>query len=738
MSVYYVQTSLTGLAIILLIAVNMRKHFGNKDPGEHIFSTMLLVTALLLIFELLLNLSTGKDSDTSRGILTFIVMVFYILNPFSGALWLLYVLNFTRTVKNLTPSLLAMVGIPLFLNTLFSVVSVFGNFTFYVDPYNVYHRGDYFALMPATAYVYLIASAVVVIRKRASLSRKEFLALMMFVFPNFLGALLQIVFYGIAVVWVMTAFALLIIYLYLQSEIIENNRVEQKYQELFLKSKTVQLVIDPAKGNIDNANPAAMAYYGLSLAALKEKHIDDLSTTTHAFADYLKDPMDRIYLDRQVVSGGNLREVEVYPAVFNQDGQDLVHMIIVDVTERLHSEQKMAEAKRIAEEANAAKSVFLATMSHEIRTPLNGIAGSAQLLLATDLTEAQVRYAATIKESSNLLLNITNDILDLAKIEAHKVTLLHDPLVIDDLVRQVSKIVRSNFKHKSLAYEVEILDEFPTFSGDRIRLSQILLNLLSNAFKFTDRGRVVLTVRRLRDEAGRSEVSFEVRDTGIGIKAEDTVKLFHKFTQIENSTTRRFEGTGLGLAIAKRLVELMGGTINLESREGLGSRFWFTVWLDKVPKDDPFDLGDPTDPAFYDGTRDLALSSPQPLLLVEDNVTINQLVATELLEKMGLEVHTAENGQQALEACQHHRYALILMDCHMPVMDGYQASMAIRQLEKEGGRRTPILAMTADAMEENKAACKAAGMDACLTKPIDRFELYASLKYWLEKGVHYV
>ncbi|OPL09679.1 MAG: hypothetical protein AVO33_06170 [delta proteobacterium ML8_F1] len=735
MSVYYIQTSLTGLAIILLIYINVRKNFSNKDISEHIFSSMLLITALLLVFEMLLNINTGKDSDTSRELMTFIVTVFYILNPFSGAMWLLYVLDFTGMIREKAYSYWAIpLSMPLLLNVVFSIMSIFGDFTFFIDQNNVYHRGSHFWLMPATAYVYLIISLIILIRKRNELSKKEFFALLTFLLPNVVGAIIQINYYGISVVWLMTSFALLIIYIYLQSESIESNRIEQKYLVLFLSTKTVQLIVEPSDGQIINANPAAMNFYGLSLVDLQNKSVDDLSAKDRAFAKYLDGDGDQIFLNRHVAAEGAERDVEIYPAIYNQDRKKLVHLIIVDVTERVLSERKMAEAKKIAEEANAEKDIFLATMSHEIRTPMNGITGSSQLLLTTDLSDEQKKYVSTIQYSINLLEKITNNILDLSKIEANKMVLEHKYVDIADIIQQVSKIVKSDFKHKELDYEVVHRDEFSTFFGDRIRLSQVLLNLLSNAFKFTDKGGIALSVKRLKDEGRRSELYFEVKDTGIGIKRGDTRKIFNRFTQIENSTTRRFEGTGLGLAIAKSLVELMGGEIGVVSHEGIGSCFWFTVWLDKTQGNDFFDFGENADTGSYKPAKGLELASPHPLLLVEDNVIINQLMATQMLEKMGLEVHVAQNGEEALKAYKKNKYAIILMDCHMPVMDGYQATRAIRQLEKDSGHYTPIIALTADAMEENEQVCQSAGMDACITKPIDKLELYRSLKYWLERG----
>jgi len=542
---------------------------------------------------------------------------------------------------------------------------------------------------------------------------------------------------------------------------------------------------------------------------------------------------------------------------------------IQDVTERRRMDAALLEARLKAEAASTAKGEFLANMSHEIRTPMNGVIGMTQLLLETPLDATQRDYAETVGNSANALLKVINDILDFSKIEAGKLELECIDMDLRDTVQDVARLLAIQAHAKNLELTLEIDANVPSrVSGDSGRLRQVLLNLGGNAVKFTHQGEVSIDVRMLRGDDAQSTVRIEVRDTGIGIPASRLASLFQPFSQVDSSTTRQFGGTGLGLSIVRRLVQLMGGETGMESREGIGSRFWFTakfgaptarqmqrpanmsaisglrilvvddnatnrrvlmaqlkqcgcepasaasadealqLMQDAADRTLPFDvalldhqmpdadgaelgrriiadavlkstrlilltsLGRVGDGEFFaelgfagylakpvglqdlidclslaaassadvwhsqtqpivtaEGLSQLRLRNGRRVLVAEDNA-VNQKVARKLLETMGIKVEIAENGKAALAAYEKSKFDLILMDCQMPEMDGYEAAAEIRRREN-GGTRIPIIALTAHAMKGADELSRAAGMDDHLTKPIDRKRLQSVIERFL-------
>jgi two-component system CheB/CheR fusion protein len=399
----------------------------------------------------------------------------------------------------------------------------------------------------------------------------------------------------------------------------------------------------------------------------------------------------------------------------------------MEIIERMRVEEQLRKAKAKAEDANRAKSEFLANISHELRTPMNGIMGMTELALLSEPPEESREYFDTIHSSAKILLALLNDILDVSKIEAERMVLEKEPFSLREIVGGIVMTLKHQAESKQTSLIKHINDDVPdVLLGDAMRFRQVLFNLVGNAVKFTDEGEVVVQVSALKKGRGENaELHFRVMDTGIGISDDDQDKIFKTFTQVDGSTTRKYGGTGLGLSIAGRLVEMMGGKIQVESRLGEGSTFSFSLVL-PVPQAEIKPEREP------EKTNEiLSFSEPLRILLVEDN-QVNMLFAERLLGKMGHVVLRAENGVIALHKLEESSNTgdggvdAVLMDIQMPEMDGLEATKRIRQSGADYAA-VPIVALTAHALAEDKRACLDAGMDHYIAKPIDFAELAAVL-----------
>lgn len=381
-----------------------------------------------------------------------------------------------------------------------------------------------------------------------------------------------------------------------------------------------------------------------------------------------------------------------------------------------------------AEESAAAKAKFLAHMSHELRTPVHGVMGMLELVSRTEPGPQQQRYIHTARRSAEALLGIINGILEISKIEAGKMELEHTAFDLKQVVQDVAETFAEMASGKGLQLACTVPANLPkALVGDAARLRQILTNLIGNAVKFTENGEVRVCVQAIEADDLSAFIGFAISDTGIGIPPDKQRHVFDAFAQADGSTTRRYGGTGLGLSIARQLCEMMGGAIELTSEPGHGSTFRFTARFGRQQelKSQPAALplrSDPEPaPEGIAGTR---------VLLVEDN-PVNLEVALVLLESSGCEVETAANGFEALESHARGEYEMIFMDCQMPEMDGFEAAAEIRRRESGSGRRVPIVALTASAIEGDREQCLAAGMDDYLPKPFTAAQMQSALTTWL-------
>jgi len=401
----------------------------------------------------------------------------------------------------------------------------------------------------------------------------------------------------------------------------------------------------------------------------------------------------------------------------SEDERRKVIGAIPTLFERKEAEEQLRDARDRAEAASEAKSLFLANMSHEIRTPLTGLLGMSELLLLDELTDRQKDYVQTIHESGQALLAILNDVLDLSKIEAGMMPISVGVCDVRAVIHDVAEVLHPKVDEKDVAFSIETDEAVPQHvSADPLRLRQVIFNLAGNAVKFTDVGKIEIRVKW----SDPDQLRIEIEDSGIGVDPRRIDQLFEIFTQADSSDTRRFSGSGLGLSICRRLVQLMDGDIGVESSEGKGSTFWFTIPAHPV-----------TGATNAHAETDTRRSRFDALILLVEDDRVARYVVEKMLAEFGCKVESATDGGEAVAAAAAGKYDLVLMDCQMPVMDGYEATARIRRLEGTD-RRTPIVAMTASVMPGQREKCRAAGMDDFLGKPLDLERLQSTLARWIK------
>ncbi len=507
-----------------------------------------------------------------------------------------------------------------------------------------------------------------------------------------------------------------------RDEVKQKNEELQNYATVVKNSADIICAVDAQNFRIRSINPAVEKILGFRPEELLETSIVD-RVVAEGQADF------RQRLGEVIKDGLTFAVFELELETFNKNviwaecrisyRNKTLFLNISDVSPQKSYQQQLIKSKEAAELGKKIKENFLANMSHELRTPINGILGITNLLRKTNVDEQQTNMLNLLEVSSQSLLGVVNDVLDISKIEAGKFSIVRSANNLHDIVNSVYGLLKFKADEKNIEFTLSIESDVPTsVMVDSLRLNQILMNLLSNAIKFTERGYVNLTVRVLQKLAEKVKIEFIVRDSGIGIAESHLSKIFNSFEQAEDDTSIKYGGTGLGLAIVKKLVELKGGNLAVESEVGKGSEFRFNNWftLAAMPKERP---------AVRSAEKLLPFDKIR-VLVAEDNM-VNQFMLNKLLKDWNAEVETVDNGRKVVEKLQLHDYDIILMDTHMPEMDGYQAAKKIRLEFDEPKRSIPIISLSAATLDFEQKEALAAGMNDVLAKPFQPQQLHEKI-----------
>jgi PAS domain S-box-containing protein len=519
-----------------------------------------------------------------------------------------------------------------------------------------------------------------------------------------------------------TAVLLIVSAAYMVNSDVRKREAAENEVEVFFNVSLDLLCISGTDGYFKKLGPAWTDVLGYSLEELFKRplldlvHPDDLSRTQQEVSQQAKGEKTLSFENRWKCKDGTFVDLS-WKSV---QVEDKMYGVARDITRQKIFERQLIEAEKNSLVAAKVKSEFLANMSHEIRTPLNGIIGVTDLLENTSLNEEQKKFTNTIKNSGSMLLKIINEILDFSKIEAGKLEVEKNDFQVNQILEGQVSIVGPLAHEKNLQLTSYVDPQIPAMvRGDSGRIAQILLNLVNNAIKFTDSGTIDIRVELLSETKDGLYLKFCVKDTGMGLSDEQKERIFTAFNQADGSTARRFGGTGLGLSISKKLTELMGGEIGVKSAPGEGSNFWFTIKLEHSTKQTVKE----TSKTPSTKTRSIRI------LVAEDN-QVNQMIIKKMLEKLGHSVHVVSNGLEAVNTYKEASYDMILMDHHMPVMDGMEATAIIRQMEGPI-KKLPILAFTANVLEESQVQFVQAGADDFIMKPVTLNVLEETLRKWI-------
>lgn len=487
------------------------------------------------------------------------------------------------------------------------------------------------------------------------------------------------------------------------------------------------IVVDIDENMIYYNQSAQQIYEEISLGR-QEKILEDMDT---CILDHKKLERGRMIYD---VSSHMIEKETIYYGRM---------YVLTDITDSYHYTERvkeqagiMKELKEQAESANEAKSLFVSNMSHEIRTPMNAIVGLTEVMLRKEREEEDEKYLLNIQSSGKALLKLINDLLDFSKIEAGKFEISEDVFDFAQMMRDIQVIGLTRIGEKDVRLVMDIEEELPRLLyGDELRIRQVILNILNNAVKYTEKGSVTLTVRQQKREAEKIQLYVSVKDTGQGIQKEDQKRLFDAFTQVDIKKNQGKEGTGLGLAISRQLVEMMGGELLVESEYGSGSNFYFTFWLGVQSSETVGNFDQVKEQPQEEEVQEevFNFTAPQARILLVDDNEINQEVAKALMEPFEMKIDLASDGRQALDMVQKNHYDLVFMDHFMPVMDGVEAVKRIRSLPGEHYQRLPVIALTADAVQGVQEEFLAAGMNDFASKPIEMQDVSRVLRRWLPK-----